>query len=75
MTPVITLRKIRENLDVHTPKLQFYKYFKCHAINKINIRAPVLLTLFNSLRKIYKMLGKPRILYLFPNSFNKINKT
>ena len=25
--------------------------------------------------KRYKMLGKPRILSLFPNSFNKFNKT
>ena len=31
--------------------------------------------LLNSLRKRDKMLGKPRILSLFPNSFNKFNKT
>ena len=37
------------------------------------IRAPVLLNLLNSLRKRDKMLGKPPILSLFPNSFNKFN--
>ena len=36
-----------------------------------NIRAPVLLNLSNSLRKKDKMLGKPRILSLFLNLFNK----
>ena len=39
-----------------------------------NIRAPVLLNLLNSLRKRDKMLGKPRILSLFLNLFNTINK-
>ena len=29
----------------------------------------------NSLRKRDKMLGKPHILSLFPNSFNKFNNT
>ena len=38
-----------------------------------NIRAPVLLNLLNSLRKIDKMLGKPRTLSLLPNSFYKFN--
>ena len=38
-----------------------------------NIRALVLLNLLNSLRKRDKMLGKPRILSLFPNWFNKFN--
>ena len=37
--------------------------------------APVLLNLLNSLRKRDKMLGKPRILSLFPNLFNKFNNT
>ena len=37
--------------------------------------AHVLLNLLNSLRKRDKMLGKPRILSLFPNSFNKFNNT
>ena len=37
-------------------------------INKSNIRAPVLLNLLKSLRKSDKMLGKPCILSLFPNS-------
>ena len=37
--------------------------------------AHVLLHLLNSLRKRDKMLGKPRILSLFPNSFNKFNNT
>ena len=40
-----------------------------------NIRALILLNLLKSLRKRDKMLGKPRILSLFPNSFNKFNKT
>ena len=37
--------------------------------------AHVLLNLLNELRKRDKMLGKPRILSLFPNSFNKFNNT
>ena len=37
--------------------------------------AHVLLNLLNSLLKRAKMLSKPRILSLFPNSFNKFNKT
>ena len=36
------------------------------------MRAHVLL---NSLRKRDKLLGKPRILSFFPNSFNKFNNT
>ena len=39
------------------------------------ISAHVLLNLLNSLRKGDKMLGKPHILSLFPNSFNKFNNT
>ena len=35
----------------------------------------VLLNLLKSLRKRDKMLGKPRILSLFPNLFNKFNNT
>ena len=31
------------------------------------IRALVLMNVFNSLRKIDKMLGEPRVLSLFPN--------
>ena len=54
-------------------------YFKIHShkdyIRKDDIRVLVLLTFFNSLRKSDKMLGKPRILSFFLNSFNKINKT
>ena len=38
-----------------------------------NIRAHVLLNLLYSLRKSDKMLGKPSILLLFPDSFNKFN--
>ena len=34
-----------------------------------NICAPVSMNLLNLLRKRDKMLGKPHILYLFPNSF------
>ena len=37
--------------------------------------AHVLLNLLNELRKRDKMLRKPRILSLFPNSFNKFNNT
>ena len=37
--------------------------------------AHVLLNLLNSLRKRDNMLGKPRILSLFLNSFNKFNNT
>ena len=37
--------------------------------------AYVLLNLLNELGKRDKMLGKPRILSLFPNSFNKFNNT
>ena len=37
--------------------------------------AHVLLNLLNSLRKSDKMLGKARILSLFPNLFNKFNNT
>ena len=40
-----------------------------------NIHALVLLNLLNLLQKRDKMLGKPRILSLFPNLFNKFNKT
>ena len=36
-----------------------------------NIRAPILLNLLKSLRKSDKVLGKPRILSLFPNPFTK----
>ena len=36
--------------------------------------ARVLLNLINLLRKSNKMLGKPHILSLFPNMFNKFNK-
>ena len=35
----------------------------------------VLLSLLNQLRKSDKMRGKPRILSLFRNNFNKSNKT
>ena len=40
-----------------------------------NSGAPVFLNLLNSLQKRDKMLHKPHILSLFPNSFNKFNKT
>ena len=39
------------------------------------MNAHVLLNLLNLLRKRDKMLGKPRILSFFPNSFYKFNKT
>ena len=37
--------------------------------------AHVLLNLLNSLQKSDKMVGKPNILSLFSNLFNKFNKT
>ena len=37
--------------------------------------AHVLLKLLNELGKIDKMQGLPRILSIFPNSFNKFNNT
>ena len=40
-----------------------------------NIHALVLLSLLNSLQKRDKMLDKPRNLSLFPNLFDKYNKT
>ena len=46
----------------------------CHMTIKSNIPAPVLLNLKN-LPKRDKMLGKPHISSLYPNSFNKFNKT
>ena len=42
------------------------------SLKESNICALVLLNLLNSLRKRDKMLGKPCILSLFPNSFNKL---
>ena len=42
---------------------------------KSNIRVPVSLNLLNPLRKIDKMLDKPRILSLFPSSFSKFHNT
>ena len=38
------------------------------------MRASVLLNLLNSLRNNDKMLGKPRILSLFPNLCNELKK-
>ena len=38
------------------------------------LRPRFALHVLNSLRKSDKMVGKPRILSLFPNSFNKFNK-
>ena len=40
-----------------------------------NIRALVLFYFIEFVAKKGKMLDKPRILCLFPNSFNKFNKT
>ena len=39
------------------------------------MNAHVLLNLLNKLGKRDKMLGKPSILSLFPNVFNKLNNT
>ena len=44
-------------------------YTQCEKSDKIPGK------LLNSLRKSDQMLGKPRIKSLFPNSFNKLNKT
>ena len=57
------------------PKWDFFNNFNALWQIESNIRAPVLLNLLNLLQKRDKMLGKPGILYLFVNSFNKFNKT
>ena len=43
-------------------------------IRESNIRGVVLLNLLDPLRKSDEMLGKPRILSIFPNSFDIFNK-
>ena len=69
------LRKLWQNLDVFTPKMWFLINLNVTWKIESNICAPVLLNLLNLLRKRDKMLGKPRILSLFHNLFNKFNKT
>ena len=58
-----------------TPKMWFLSNFNIIWSIESNICAPVLLDLSNLLRKSDKMRGKPRILSLFLNSFDKFNKT
>ena len=71
MTSVITLRKISHYLTFSHLIAIFINFNAMES----NIHAPVLLNLFNSLRKRYKMLGKLHILHLslFLNSFNKLD--
>ena len=53
-----------------------YMFVAKYGINRGSyISAHVLLNLLNELGKRDKMRGKPRILSLFLNSFNKFNKT
>ena len=72
MTSVTTLRndKIITFLGQ-----KFQSNFNVICSIESNIRAFVLLNFLNSLRKRDKVIDKPRILSLFPNSFNKCNKT
>ena len=74
MTSITTLRTQCQNFNVFTAEMRFQSLNVICEIES-NIRALVLLNLLISLRKRDKMLGKPRILSLFPNSFNKFNKT
>ena len=65
-------------LIVPSPDLCLLSYFQSN-LNIIwwiesYIRAFVLMNLLNSLRKRDKMFGRPSILPLFLNSFNKFNK-
>ena len=76
MTPILTLPKRWQNLDVFKQKKNAIKsYVHVMLLIVSNIRAPVLLNLLNLLQKSDKMLSKPRILSLFLNSFDKFNKT
>ena len=59
-----------QNPNVFMPKNDFKM-----TLMSSKICAPVLLNLLNLLQKRDKMLGKPHILSLFLNSFNKFNKT
>ena len=56
-------------------ELRFQSNLKCHMLIESNIHALVLLNLLNLLRKRDKMFGKPHILSLYLNLFNKFNKT
>ena len=57
----------------YTAEMRFQSILNVISKIESNIRALVLLNLLNSLRKRDKMLSKPHILCLFPNSFNKFN--
>ena len=59
-----------QNYNVFTADMRFKVFFI-----ESNIRALVLYNLLNTLRKRDKMLGKPCVLSLFPNSFNNFSKT
>ena len=75
MTSIIMLHKRWQNIDVFTHKMRFQVILMSYNKLETNIHAPVLLNLLNLLRKSDKMIGKPHILSLFSNLFNKFNKT
>ena len=65
---------IASHLNIYTFCVELISFYNEMTIEP-NIRTLVLLNLLNSLRKNDKMLGKPHISSLFPNSFNEFNKT
>ena len=71
MTSKPTLRTYLQNYNVLTAEMKF----QCNLNVISNIRALILLNLLNSLPKRDKLLGKHRILSLFPHSFNKFIET
>ena len=80
MTFTITLRKNDKILTFSSTKWDVLFNFDVLWYTESNIRAPVLLNLFDKLQKRDKMqglncIGKPRVLSLFLNSFDKFNKT
>ena len=75
MTSITTLLTYWQNSKVFTTEMNFQSNLNVIWLIESNICALVLLNILNSLPKRNKMLGKPRILSLFPNSFNKFNKT
>ena len=73
MTSITTLCTYLQNYYVFTPEMNLQSNLNVIWSIESNIRAIVLLNILNSLRKRDKMLGKPRILSLFPNLFNKFS--
>ena len=57
--------------EPYSPKARFLSTLLC----EFDIRAPILLNLFNLFRKSNQMLDKPHIRSLFPKSFNRFNNT